>query len=143
MILFRLKGDEILDGKRLEMCGTEKLGGVWCFVQDGSSLLLLLVYQGRINSARVIFFCPDELVNFMLMQNICIVRAYRDCHKLGAVSMSWVAFSSEENLQKSYQLLKVCRRTAVNWKNRWDFYFFSGGRIGERCMTLWHCSVPA
>ena len=111
-----------MDGKRLEMCGTEKLGRVWCFVRDGSSLLLLLVYQGRINSAHVIFFCPDELVNFMLMHSICIVRAYRDCHKLGAVSMSWVASSSEEDLQKSYQLLKVCRRTAVNWKNRWDFF---------------------
>lgn len=85
----------------------------------------LHVYQERINSEHIIFLCLDELEKHcMLMHNICIVRAHRDCHKLGAASVCWAASSSEENLQKSYQLLKVSRRTAANWKNRWDLYFW-------------------
>lgn len=111
---------------------------------DGSSSYLFLVYQGRISPEHIIFLCLDELEKyFVLMHSICMVRAYRECHKLEAASTCWAASSSEENLQKSYQLLKVSRRTAANCRNRWDLFFISGGGIGERCMTLWNCSVPA
>jgi len=84
-----------------------------------------------------VFLCPDELEKYLIsMHNICIMRAYRDFHKVGAASTCWAAASAAEDLQNSYWLLKVSGRTIANWKNRWDLCFVSEGGVEERCVTV-------